>query len=133
MSACAALWPGLQSRRSSVKQQLEVAKELERSAPPQTSGADEGLAPDEGRAPGVKTELPATGTDEQRAASTVAHGESRLTHKLARNRKNLIIALAASLLLVAGISFILNKAFFPHRTSPLASFQTMKISRLTSV
>lgn len=115
-----------------LKQQLEVAKELERSAPPQTDRIDEPSVAAENEPP-VKTALPATSTVEQRATPTVINEELPRRQKSVLNRKSLVTAFVI-LLIVAGISFVIYKKFFPSRAaSPLASFQTMKISRLTTV
>jgi serine/threonine protein kinase/Tol biopolymer transport system component len=115
-----------------LKQQLDVAKELERSGPPQTARLEEIVAVSESYLR-VKTKLPTSGTEEQRATPTVVNEKSPLVHQSPLSRKNLAIALIASLV-IAGSSFVLYKRFFQSRApSPLASFQTMKISRLTSV
>ncbi len=114
-----------------LKQRLEIAAELERA--PSAEGAEEALTPNEERALLVETELPAQRTGEAQATQT-ATGKESLTGKVRSYRKGLLLAFAASALVIAGVGLVLYKVSFQDRPlSPLASSQTMSISRLTSI
>lgn len=113
-----------------LKQRLEIAAELGRA--PSAADAEEALTTNDERALLVETELPAQRTGETQATQT-ATGKESLAGKIRSYRKGLLLAFTASALVVAGIGLVLYKVSFQNRPlSPLASSQTMRISRLTS-
>jgi serine/threonine protein kinase/Tol biopolymer transport system component len=114
-----------------LKQRLEIAAELERA--PSAAGAEEALTTNEERALLVERKLLAQRTGEAQATQT-ATGKESLTGKIRSYRKGLLVAFTASALVIAGIGLVLYRVSFKDRPlSPLASSQTMTISRLPSI
>jgi len=114
-----------------LKQRLEIAAELGRPASAEDN--EPALTTNEERALLVETKLPAQHTGEAQETET-ATGKESLTGKIRRYRKGLLLTFTASALVIAGVGLVLYKVSFQNRPlSPLASSQTMRISRLTSI
>jgi serine/threonine protein kinase/Tol biopolymer transport system component len=108
-------------------QRLAVGAELQRSTP--EAGDEAALMTDGGRAL-AETKLLVTRASKAQAMRTTAGGESS-NGEINPYRKGLLIVLV--LLTIAGVGFSIYKVIVQNPPSPpSASFQTMKISRLTS-
>jgi hypothetical protein len=116
-----------------LKQRLEIGAELERSIMPE-EGAGRASGP-LGREPALSgtTAAAAAPTAEASAAHTLSSAEY-LVGEIKRHKRGAVAALAALIIVVAGISLGWYKFASRSRPSvkPTAPLQTMKITRLTS-